>query len=115
MKTFGQVLLGIGGFVLLLVVFPLLGFYGGAVQNLYDSTIGLQHENVQRQVYEQSQSYVEGKLQELSKDYAEYNQATDPTAKQALLTTVRTSFAEFDSNKVTDPVLQNFLLKARGE
>lgn len=112
MKTFFALF---GTFLGILIIFTGIGFYTGYIQNFYDATVTKQHMNIERTNYEQSASYVQGKIDELSKDYAEYNQTADPTAKTALLTTVRTSMASFDINNITDPALQNFLLKARGE
>lgn len=99
----------------IILVGAVIGFSTGYIQNFYDGTVTKQHMNIERTNYEQSASYVQGKIDEVSKAYAEYNQTTDPTAKQAILTTVRNSTASLNLNDVTDPALANFILKARGE
>lgn len=99
----------------IILVGGVIGFSTGYIQNLYDSTVTKQHMNIERKNYEQSASYVQGKIDEVSKAYSEYNQTTDQTAKQAILTTVRNSTASLNINDVTDPALANFILKARGE
>jgi hypothetical protein len=112
MKTFFGV---IGALIAVFAIMIIIGFGTGFIQNFYDGTVGLQHENVQRKVYEQSQSYVEGVINDLSKQKLEYDQSTDATAKQAILNYINDRYGSFDANKITDPTLQNFLLKSRGE
>jgi hypothetical protein len=60
-------------------------------------TVGKAQQNANREVYEQSQSYVEGKRQEASKLYLEYKKA-DEAGKGYIKTIVAHSFANFDEN-----------------
>lgn len=69
---------------------------------------GVRKENARREVFEQTQSYVEGKRQELVKYHHEWVNAT-PDDKLAIESTIRQSFANFDKEKITDPQLYNFL------
>ena len=71
---------------------------------------GVRSENAKREVFEQTQSYVEGKRQELTKYHHEWVNA-DVVAKGAIEATIRMSFASFDENKyLTDsPELYTFL------
>lgn len=110
-----QVFIGIGLTILILFGFTALGFYTGFIGNIYDATVGKQQMNIQRNNFEQSQSYVDGMIQQLSKEKQEYDQSSDTGAKQAILNYVNSTFASFDANKITDQGLYNFLMKARGE
>lgn len=74
------------------------------------SYFGVKHENARREVYEQSQSYYQGKLQQLVKLKQEYEIAKELSDKKAIKATVRINFAEFDENRISDkPELYSFL------
>lgn len=62
-------------------------------------TIGKAQKDVERKVFEQTQSYVEGKRQEALKLYKEYNQTND---KATICSVVSLSFANFDENKLPE-------------
>jgi len=68
-------------------------------------------ENAQRKVYENSQSYVHGKLQDLAKYYEEYQKTNN---KIVIANLVKMNFADFDANKIQSIELRNFLKKMRG-
>jgi hypothetical protein len=80
-----------------------MGWFGVA----YTKTVGKAQENANRTVYEQTQSYVEGKRQELAKYRLEYMTTKDSTEKQAIKIFVLHSFANFDKSKL-DPDLLSF-------
>lgn len=70
------------------------------------------HEAVRREVFKETRSYNEAKLQELTKYRLEYLRAKDPIEKAALASTIRHAFAEYDESKL--PVeLKNFLKKIK--
>jgi len=65
-------------------------------------------EDVKREVFLNTRSYNEGKIQELIKVRKEYLLADEST--QAILrSTIRHSFAEFDENKLSSEELKSFL------
>jgi hypothetical protein len=72
------------------------------------------HENIERTVFENTQSYVHGKIQDLAKYKVEYNELTDPTEQAALKAVINQQFAQFDSSKIQDANLRNFLVQMRG-
>jgi hypothetical protein len=73
------------------------------------------HADVDRKVFERTKSYNEGKEQELIKYRLEYMRAKDPGDKEALASTIRHAFADYDDS-LLDPELQEFLRKIkRGE
>lgn len=70
---------------------------------------GVRKENARREVFEQTQSYVQGKRQELGKYYHEY-QTADSASKKSIEAVIRVQFVNFDDTKLNDsPVLQSFL------
>lgn len=69
---------------------------------------GVRQENARREVFEQSQSYVEGKRQELIKLHHEWQKA-GADEKTAIEATIRMNFANFDENKIEQSELYSFL------
>lgn len=110
MKTVLAALGGIIAFTLLLVG---LSFAFGWSDVLYTKTVGKAQENARRQVFEQTQSYVEGKAQELTKYRLEYQTEKDPVAKEAIRQTIIQSFSNVDASKMPFE-LQSFLSQVRG-
>jgi len=79
------------------------------------STVGAAQKDAERKVFENTDSYVLGKRQELSKYMYEYKTAVadGETAKaEAIKQTIRISFAEFDASKLS-PELESFLNSIR--
>lgn len=58
------------------------------------------YENAKREVYENTQSYVEGKRQAITKHYNEWRKA-DSAEKNAIRAVVLQEFANFDIDKLT--------------
>lgn len=58
------------------------------------------YENAKREVFENTQSYVEGKRQSLTKHYNEWRKA-DESEKEAIRTIVLQEFANFDTELFT--------------
>lgn len=73
---------------------------------------GVRRENAKREVFEQTQSYVDGKRQDLVKYHHEWMSA-DSTNKLAIESTVRISFADFDESKIQEPEMYDFLKKCK--
>ena len=74
---------------------------------------GIRKANAEREVFEQTQSYVEGKRQELIKYHHEWVSA-DKDSKKTIEATIRMSFANFDEKKLVDfPELYDFLKKIK--
>ena len=69
-------------------------------------------ENARREVFENTRSYNQAKLQELAKYRLEYMQANED-GKLAIASTIRHRFADYNSKEL--PLeLRNFLEKIRG-
>ena len=70
---------------------------------------GVRKENARREVFEQTQSYYDGKRQQLAKYHHEWIKA-DNDSKIAVEATIRSSFTGKDLNIFdNDPILYRFL------
>lgn len=107
MKTWKIVLLVFSGLLLLIV----LDFGFGFVGVFKTKTVGKAQQNAQREVFEQTQSYVEGKRQEALKFYKEYKDA-EPEDRGAIEEMVSHSFANFDEQKLSEP-LKSFVYNCK--
>lgn len=99
----------VGLSLIVLVVLFLLGLYGLGWMKFFEP----KKENIRREIFEQTQSYTHGKIQELAKYHDEYNRA-DAKDKEALRQMIIMRFAEFDAEKIKSPKLKNFLINTRG-
>lgn len=66
------------------------------------------YEDARRNVFENTQSYVEGKRQEIAKLKYEYARSSDETEKAAIRAMVRQVSANLDLSKLS-PELRNFV------
>jgi len=107
MKTGIKIFLGVVAFIVLMLGLTLgFGWFG-----VYQTkTVGKAQMNANREVFEQTQSYVEGKRQELSKLHREWIKS-DNDGKLAIESTVRFNFASFSEEKYLQdsPDLYNWL------
>lgn len=71
---------------------------------LYTRTVGKAKQNANREVFEETQSYVEGKRQEAAKLYKEYKLADTQEDKQVIENVVAQSFANFDEENLSGPI-----------
>jgi len=94
---------------ILLIPF-LLGLYNLGMFKFFAPKV----ENVRRNVFEQTQSYTHGKIQDLAKYYDEYNRMDVLGDKEAVRQLVILRFAEFDETKIRPQKLRNFLIDMRG-
>jgi hypothetical protein len=105
MKTRVKIFFSFLGILVFLLLLSLgLGYFGV----FQTRTVGKAQQNADRAVFEQTQSYVEGKRQELQKDYHEWLNAK-PEDKLAIESVVRASFANFDEDKYLTGDLYTFL------
>ena len=66
------------------------------------------YENARREVFENTQSYVEGKRQDLIRYRLQYNQAPSTENKNAIKSTIRLMFSNVDPD-IFEPQLASFL------
>lgn len=100
----------IGLVITIVVIGGLIGLsYGlGWIGVHQTKTIYKAKEDAKREVFEQSQSYVEGKRQAALKYYKEYQQA-DESQKEALENIISQDFANFDEDKYLTGELKKFI------
>lgn len=99
MKIWQIVLSIIGGLIILIA----LDFGFGYIGVFKTKTVGKAQQSARREVFEETQSFVEGKRQEALKFYREYKQA-DASEKQGIKSMVAHSFANFDEEKLSGEV-----------
>lgn len=107
LRIFG---LSVGTFIGLIAMIFIFGLVGLG----YKAFFAPKHANVDRRVFEETQSYVHGKIQDLAKYKQEYDATQDPTERRAIQTLINQQFAQFDSKKVVDRNLRGFLIRMRG-
>lgn len=64
---------------------------------------------VEREIFRETRSYDEGMVQQLSRYRLQYVRAESQAEKDAIASTVRTMFAEYDPSKLPNSDLRNFL------
>jgi len=105
--------------IVLLVILGIILFIGmlfliGAVDLQMMKTFGTRKENVRRDIFENTKSYVHGKTQDLAKYYEEHGKANDDGSKIAIENLIKMNFAEFDAEKLQSLRLKAFLIQIRG-
>lgn len=107
LKVFGA---SVGAFAGILIVIFIVGLCGLG----YYKFFGPKKENIKREIFENTQSYTHGKIQELAKNFDEYNRADSPKDKESIRQVIIMRFAEFDESKIRSQALRSFLTKMRG-
>ena len=74
--------------------------------------IGPKREEARREVFQETRSYNQGKIQQLAKYRAEYASA-DQLGKKMISSTIKHQFADFQSDHLPQE-LRNFLITTRG-
>jgi len=113
MKIFGYIVAGIFSLILLFVL--AFGAEMGALK--WAGFFNPKWQNVERQTFEQTQSYTHGKIQDLAKYYEEYTEAEGDDAaieKKAIINLVKMNFAEFDESTIRNDTLRYWLIEHRG-
>jgi len=105
-KVFGGVVVGL--FVILLVGVGIKFFALG-----WEKFWAPKEQSIKRQVFEETKSYVHGKIQDLSRYYEQY-QKGDSKEKEAIKSVIRMQFSDFDATKINNYKLRRFLETVRG-
>ena len=106
LKIFGM---SVAGLITILVVIFLMGLATLGYYKFFEP----KKENIRREVFEQTQSYTHGKVQDLAKYYEEYNKV-EFKDREAIRQLIIMRFAEFDESKIRSLKLKNFLITMRG-
>lgn len=100
------------GFILILIIGLALSWGMGWWGIFYKKTVGAADRDADREVFENTRSYNQGKVQELAKIKAEYDRASEED-KPALAATIRHRFADYDADRLPNG-LGSWLRKIRG-
>lgn len=105
---------GLGVFLIVVVVFLGLTYGFGWFGVGYTKTVGKSQKNAEREVFEQTNSFVKGKKQEIIKYYKEYLETESKEEKKAIETVLSMSLADFDEDKyIHDRKLLSFVKKMK--
>lgn len=85
------------GFIIIFIMIMFLLELGGLKWTKFFAP---KRENIRREVFINTRSYVEGKIQALTKYRLEYMRADSEGDKQAITSAIRIGFAEVDRNKL---------------
>lgn len=95
------------------IVSVIVGVWVFRVNNLVmKGVFGTWNENINREIFEKSKSYNEGKAQQLAKYYVEYSSA-DENGREAIKSMIQTMFADYKDENL-QPKLRLFLQQMRG-
>lgn len=101
--------LGIAGFIAFVVIMFALTFSGQEWRRFFAP----RSEAIRREVFEETRSYNQAKLQELANYRLQYMQADDQSDKDAIASTIQLRFSDYDGQRM--PIeLEQFLKEIRG-
>jgi hypothetical protein len=104
-----KITLAIIGIIVVLCAVDLGTGYFGVLKT---KTVGKAQQNASREVFEQTQSFVESKREELAKLHHEWMKS-DAENKKDIEGTIRVSFANFDAEKIQDYFLRQWLIQIK--
>lgn len=87
----------------------IIGLAGLGLQKFFSP----KSQNIKREVWENTQSYVEGATTDLANYFEQYQKA-GPDDREAIRSIVVMRFANLDSKKVNSTGLRSFLVQMRG-
>ena len=82
----------------------ILPFFFGGYTLLYMKIMGPANENVQRQIFENTQSFVRGKRQDATRYYHQYMSTQDQQTRNAIKNIIQMDFVDFDEQKYINNV-----------
>lgn len=106
--------LGIIGAIIAVI---LAGFVFGWLDVALLETFGLKKANIKREIFEESKSYVHGKIQDLSDYKRQYDKAMNedkPDEAEAIAMLIRSQMADLDAPNIKNNELRGFLVRIRG-
>ncbi len=95
----------IGALFLLMVICAGLGFFGDSLDFARASFWQPRQQNLQRHIFQNTQSYTQGMAQDLGNLHLQYVGTKDPDVRACIAATVRQRSAGVDLNTLNDPDL----------
>lgn len=71
------------------------------------------HEDIDREVWENTNSRINGAVQEINERMLEYKRAEDRSEKEAIANYLRRSYPDLDPSKINDRVIRDFFKKVK--
>lgn len=81
--------------------------------NKVEATVGSEYKDIKREQFENSKSYVHGKIDDLQRYKRELERTTDPVERQAIVINIQDDFSNFDESKIDNNNLKEFLIDIR--
>lgn len=100
-------------FICLTIGLGALGLGGRWLNMKVEGWFRPREANIEREVFENTKSYNEGKEQELLKTYKEYVSTSDESIRAGLRSYVSHTFADYPVERL-DPKLRNFVQECKG-
>jgi len=101
----GITILVIIGILILLFV---IGFIGQAV-NLWNLKFwGPKYEDAKRDIWEQTNSRINGAIQQIAESRLEYLRTEDPIEKEAICSTLRSMYPDITTDEIDDYTIRQF-------
>jgi len=87
---------------------------GGEYLNLWwRQTFEPAHENIDREVWENTNSRINSAAQEINKRMLEFNKTDDKQEREAIAQYLRGSYPDLDPSKINDAVVRDFFRKIK--
>ena len=112
MKTTLGVFGGFLGIVVFLAVMFSLAFGAEWIGIKWEGYFGPKHADVERTIYRETQSFNRGAETQLADYRLQYIREKDVVAKEAIMVTVRSQFADVDPSNISNPDIRSFLQSA---
>ncbi len=103
-----QIFIWIAGIVALIAIVLGLDLLGLG----WTKFIGPKRQDIRREIFEKTKSFNEAKEQDLIRYRLQYIQANDDEEREAIASTIRMMFADYDESKLR-PELRDFLKKIK--
>jgi len=99
--------------LLIIIGLTALLFFTGTLNLTFTKWYTPKKENIRREVFEETKSYVHGQTQQLAKYYSEWQNA-EIKDRAVIEELIKMQIADLDANNVSNVKLRNFLIKTRG-
>jgi len=109
-----NILKGIGLSILAFVLVIALSAGLGLVDLQFYKYFGVERANVEREIFKENKTYIEGMASDLAKYRFEMEKEKDETARMAIANLIRSKYADFDIETLKDESLKEFLRRMRG-
>jgi hypothetical protein len=103
-----------GAILLIVIGFGVIGFVVNGISTGNYAFWAPVQAKVERKVFENSPSYIQGFNTLLANDYQQYQQAKSDSDKQIIKNIIIVKYIKYKTSDVEDETLKNFLIMVRG-